>query len=138
MRRSVLTVLTTLSLTALIACATAPVDSDLSSLVQEQQPSAAEENNSAKLQPPSNPAKDQPADAKDAGTGTPIKQDSGTPPPPPPPPPPADAGPPPTGGGDCDANDPMYYIKFIAAGSPTPCPCSASECCYIGLACLPK
>ena len=137
MRRTVLSTIFFTSLTALSvaigACATAPVDDDLSGLTQEQNPTDAtdEESASSKLPPSSNPSKDEtPKDAgttqpKDAGT---TPKDSGTTP--------KDSGPPPTST-DCDPNDPIYAIKLLTASNPTPCPCSASECCYLAV-CLPK
>lgn len=138
MRRTVLSSIFFTSLTALSvavgACATAPVDDDLSGLTQEQNPTDAtdEESPSSKLPPSSNPSKDD--TAKDAGTtqpkdsGTTQPKDSGTTP--------VDSGTS-TGGGDCDPNDPIYALKLLTASNPTPCPCSASECCFLAV-CLPK
>ena len=137
MRRTVLSSIFFTSLTALSvaigACATAPVDDDLSGLTQEQNPTDATDEGSAssKLPPSSNPSKDEPKDAgttqpKDSGTTQP--KDSGTTP--------VDSGPPPTSA-DCDPNDPTYAFKLLTASNPSPCPCSASECCYLA-GCWPK
>jgi len=138
MRRTVLSSIVFTSLTALSvaigACATAPVDDDLSGLTQEQNPTDAtdEASPSSKLPPSSNPSKDEPKDAgttqpKDSGTTQP--KDAGTTP--------VDSGPPPTSDA-CDANDPTYALKLLFASNPTPCPCSSStECCYLAV-CLPK
>ncbi|MBX3219538.1 MAG: hypothetical protein KF795_03395 [Labilithrix sp.] len=139
MRLTVLSRVLVLSLTSLSlaigACATAPTDDDLSGLTQEQNPASPEdEPASAKLPPASNPSKDDDTttDAgKDSGTKDAGTKDA-TPPAP-------DAGPPPTGGDDCDPNDPLLIIKVAMASNPTPCPCSASECCFAALSvCLPK
>ena len=128
-----------MSLTALsiVACATAPVDDGFSGLTQEQNPTQPEEQSSAKLPPATqNTDDDEPVDA---GTEpkTPAKdasapKDASTPP--------ADSGsnPPPTTGGDCDPNDPIYFLKFAMEATPTLCPCSASQCCYMGLGCVTK
>jgi hypothetical protein len=141
MRRTVLNSIVVLSLTALTAvvgaCATAPaVDEDFSGLTQDQTPVEAQENNSAKLPAATNPSKDQPAaDAGAADAKAPPK-DASTPP--------KDASPPPvdsgggTTGGDCDPNDPIYAFKAVIETSATPCPCSASQCCYLASLCLSK
>jgi hypothetical protein len=139
MRRTVLSSITLMSLTALAiaigACATAPVDDDLSGLTQDQSPATPEEENSgAKLPPSSQPKDDTPV--TDAGTdakapakdASPPAQDASTPP--------TDSGS--TTGGDCDMNNPLYMIKFAATSNPTPCPCSASECCFMTLGCIAK
>jgi len=140
MRRNVLSSITVMSLTALgiVACATAPMDDDFGDLTQEQNPTQPEE------QPPSAklPASSQSNDAKDAGTDaatTPAK-DAGTPPKDASTPPPADSGtpPPPGTGGDCDTSNPLYVFLFAMEENPTTCPCSTSQCCYLGMACLPK
>jgi hypothetical protein len=139
MRRTVLSSITVMSLTALsiVACATAPVDDDFSGLTQEQNPTQPEEPPPSAKLPPSSQSTDPAADAgtdakappKDAGA---PPKDASTPPPdsstPPPPPP----------GGDCDPNDPTYFLKFAMESNPTLCPCSASQCCYMGLGCVTK
>ena len=139
MRRTVLNSLVVLSLTALtavaIGCATAPVDEDLSGLTQDQTPAEPEESASAKLPPATNPSKEltTPTDAgADAKTAA---KDSGSTP--------TDSGSTPVDsggatGGDCDPNDPTYYIKFVTASNPGMCPCSASECCYLSIGCVAK
>ncbi|MDF2694145.1 MAG: hypothetical protein K0S65_2528 [Labilithrix sp.] len=138
MRRTVFSSITVMSLTALAiaigACATAPVDDDLSGLTQEQSPAEpTDDDTSAKLPPSSapdnDPVTDAGTDAKAPPKDASAPKDASTPP--------ADSGNP-TSGGDCDPSDPTYLIKFIAAPNPTPCPCSASECCYQSLVCLPK
>jgi len=143
MRRTVLTSLVTFAFTALsiaiTACATAPgVDDNLSGLEQDQKPTEpkGEEAPSAKLPAASDtPAPQQPATPvsnppKDAGVAdAKPAQDSSTPP--------VDSGTP-TTGADCDTSNPIYYIEFISASSPASCPCSASECCYLGLGCVAK
>lgn len=140
MRRTALSRVVVLSFTALSfaigACATAPTDDDLSGLTQEQNPANPEgEPASSKLPPASNPGKDDDT-TTDAGADTGAAKDAGTKDATPPAP---DAGPPPTGGDDCDPNDPLNIIKFIAVSNPTPCPCSASECCFaMASVCLPK
>ncbi len=139
MRRTVLSSITVMSLTALSivigACATAPADDSYGDLVQEQKPTAPEEQPPSAKLPPKTQSTDEPADA---GTDAPPKQaaapkDAGAPPQDASPPPP-----PPTTGGDCDANDPMYYFKFLMNPNPGSCPCSASECCYLTLGCVAK
>ena len=140
MRRTVFSSITVMSLTALgiVACATAPMDDDFGDLTQEQNPAQPDDQPpSAKLPPPS-----QSSGATDAGTdatNNPPPNDASAPPKDASTPPP-DSGspPPPSTGGDCDPNDPLYIIKFIAEANPSMCPCSASHCCYMGMACLPK
>ena len=135
MRRTVLSSIFFTSLTALSvaigACATAPVDDDLSGLTQEQNPAtpAEEESASSKLPPSSNPSQDE--TPKDAGT-TPPK-DSGTTPPKDASTPPVDSGTPAT----VDECDLSYILKIGDATGL--CPCSASECCLTAFGiCLPK
>ena len=139
MRRTVLSTIAVMSLTTLsiVACATAPVDEGFGGLVQEQNPAQPEEQPPSAKLPPSTQSTDEPADAgtdttttsKDAGA---PPKDASTPP--------TDSGapPPPTTGGDCDPNDPTYFIKFAMESNPTLCPCSASQCCYMGIACVTK
>ncbi len=140
MRRNVLSSITVSSLIALsiVACATAPVDDGFSSMTQEQNPTqpAEEESPSAKL-PPSSQSSDTPTDA---GSDAKPPKDSGAPPADASTSTPPDSGspPPPTTGGDCDVNDPTYFIKFALESNPTLCPCSASQCCYMGLGCVTK
>ena len=131
MRRTVLTSITVMSFTALSivigACATAPVDDGFGELTQEQKPTEPqEETPSAKLPPPTQSTNDTPADA---GTDA-APKDASTPP--------KDASPPPTTNEDCDLTNPLYYIKFITSSDPSPCPCGASQCCYMGLGCVDK
>ena len=142
MRRNVLSSITFGSVIALgvVACATAPVDDGFGSATQEQNPTqpAEEESPSAKLPPSSQGAgtstdagADAAKDAKDSGA-PPADASTANPPSNPAPPPP------PTTGGDCDPSDPVYFIKFATEANPTLCPCSASQCCYMGLGCVTK
>lgn len=129
-----------MSLTALsiVACATAPVDDDFSGLTQEQNPAQPEEQPPSAKLPPATQNTDEPA--ADAGSETkPPAKDAGAPPKDASPPQ-TDSGsnPPPTTGGDCDPNDPTYFLKFAMESNPTLCPCSASQCCYMSLGCVTK
>ncbi|MCW5834320.1 MAG: hypothetical protein KIS78_18115 [Labilithrix sp.] len=140
MRRTALSRVFLLSFTAVTfalgACATAPTDDDLSGLTQEQNPASPEdEPASAKLPAASNPSQNDDT-TTDAGKDADAPKDAGTKDATPPAP---DAGPPPTGGDDCDPNDPLNIIKLMLVSNPTPCPCSASECCLAAASlCLPK
>lgn len=141
MRRTVLSSITVLSLTALSivigACATAPVDDGFEGLTQEQNPAQPpEEQTSAKLPAPTQNT----GDPEDAGTETKTPPKDAGAPPKDASTPPADASTPPpaTTGGDCDPNDMTYYFKLLLESNPTPCPCSASQCCYMGMACVTK
>lgn len=136
MRRPGLTSLAALSLVALIAaCATSP-DEDLIGAPTAEAAQAEPEEEGAKLPPPSTTAQEE----KDAGStttptkdaGTQQQQDASLPPQ-------QDAG----GGGvgpACDVSDPVkalfYQVQIAQQSSPVPCPCSASQCCYLGVTCV--
>jgi len=139
MRRNVLSRITVLSFTALTfaiaACATAPVDDPLEGLTQEQNPAAPEEEQTSAKLPPPTQSTDEPADA--GPTVAPPTKDAGTPPKDASTPTP-DASTPPTTSDECDPNDPLVFIKLMMESNPQPCPCAASHCCYMGVACLPK
>lgn len=120
-----------MSLTALIvaigACATSEPGSD-DALTKDTSTTAPAESEGKKVPPPSNPpsqSSSTDAGAKDSGT-----KDSSTSTP-------ADSGTTTGNALDCDPNDPLILIKLFAASNPTPCPCSASECCFQGI-CLPN
>ena len=128
-----------MSLTALsiVACATAPVDDDFGGLTQEQNPTQTEEQPPSAKLPPATQSSDEPADAGTETTNPP--KDAGAPPKDASAPPTdSSSPPPPTTGGDCDANDPTYFLKFAMESNPTLCPCSASQCCYMGVGCVAK
>ena len=128
--RIVSSLLLTAAVVAVGACATSePVDGDLTDFGQGGSTTIPTEDAGSSTLPPSNPSSPGPVDEgpKDAGP-----KDTGAPPP-------ADSGSS-TGANDCDPNDPLTLIKFLAVvETATPCPCTSAECCYVTAnVCLPK
>jgi len=40
----------------------------------------------------------------------------------------------------CDMNDPIktaiYFFEVSQQNDPVPCPCTAGQCCYLGVTCV--
>lgn len=129
------------------ACATGASDEDLIGPTQQQNPTNATgatnatDEQTSKL-PASSPP---PSDEKPNDPNAPPAKDPETPPAKDPETPPTSPTPP-TNTEECDPNNETYakaFIKALSSPNATPCPCSASECCYSafiagGGLCVPK